>query len=259
MRSTFLSLDNRAAVARRASIALLAVATLAACDSDRAVSPTPTPIAAPTSGSSSIVPGGRGDLYTGSVNGDMTYINVIGSSWNIITPLGDTMHVVDNGKFDSDATLGSVKVAKVLAGKYTLCPATAPTGYDFPYTLCITTTVVSGSGANIGFLAYQSPSLWFEVRSTALDPILGGTYNVASARSGKAKLAVSDNGANDLDPTVGRVAVKLGGIGSFSVCEATPPVNFWPAITQCVNATNSGGTKWAGVFTNQEKQVIYNP
>ena len=116
------------------------------------------------------MPGGRGDLFTGSVNGDMTYINVAGSSWNIITPLGDTMKVVDNGKFDSEPALGQVKVSKVLAGQYTLCPATAPTGYDFPYTICITTTVVSGSGANIGFLAYAAPSLWFEVQSTALYP-----------------------------------------------------------------------------------------
>lgn len=258
MRSTFFSLDNRAAAARRASIALFAVAALAACDSDRAVSPTPI-AKVPTSGSSALVPGGRGDLYTASVNGDMTYINVAGSSWNIITPLGDTMKVVDNGKFDSEPALGQVKVSKVLAGKYTLCPATAPTGYDFPYTICITTTVASGSGAAVGFLAYAAPSLWWEVRSTALEPITGGTYSVSSTRFGKAKLNVTDNGANDLDPTVGRVAVKLGGIGSFSVCEVTPPTNFWPASTPCMNATNSGGTKWAGVFTNQEKQVIYNP
>jgi hypothetical protein len=257
MRSTFLSPDNRAV--RRASIALLAAATLAACDSDRAVSPSPSATRVPTSGSSSLVPGGRGDLFTGSVNGDMSYINVLGSSFNIITPLGDTMKVVDNGKFDSDATVGRVLVKQVLAGKYTLCPATAPTGYDFPYTICVSTTVLSGSGANVAFLAYVTPSLWFEVRSTALYPITGGTYTVANKLSRFGKITVSDNGANDLDPTVGRVAVKLGSIGSYSVCEVTPPAGFWPATTPCLNATNSGGTKWAGQFTNQEKQVIYNP
>lgn len=258
MRSTLHGLQNRAL--RRVSIALVAAAALAACDTDRAVSPTPAGAKLPASGSSAIVPGGRGDLGMGSVNGDMTYINVSGSAWNVITPLGDTMHVVDNGKLDSDPTLGRVKVSKVLAGKYTLCPASAPTGYAFPYTLCVSTTLVSGSYAGVGFLAYQAPSLWWEVRSTALEMIAGGTYSVANTRFGNGSFNVTDNGQNDLDPTVGRVAVKLGGIGSYSVCEVTPPAGFWPAMTTCMSATNfNGGTKWVGQFMNQEKQVIYNP
>jgi hypothetical protein len=70
MRSTFLHMQSRAA--RRASIALFATAAIAACDSDHAVAPTPSAGKAPISGSSAIVPGGRGDVYVGSVNGDMS-------------------------------------------------------------------------------------------------------------------------------------------------------------------------------------------
>jgi hypothetical protein len=171
------------------------------------------------------------------------------------------MHVADNGQFDSDPALGSVKVSKVLAGKYTLCPIVAPNGYAFPYTICINTTLVSGSAVAIGFLGYLTPSIWWEVRSTAQWMILGGTYKVGSTRFGRAgnPIDVTDNGANDLDPTAGRVAFKLGGIGGFSVCEATPPAGFFAALTPCVNVTNSGGTKWAGQFTNQEKQVPNTP
>ena len=256
MRSTFLSVANRAA--RRASVALFAAAALAACDSDRAVSPTPVSAKLPATGSSALLPGGRGDLFLSSVNGDMTTIKVLGSSYNVIEPTGDTINVVDNGQFDSDPGFGSIKLSKFLAGKYTSCPLTAPTGYDLPYKLCVTTTVVSGSGAGIGFLAYKAPSLWWEVRSTALDPIGPGVYAVSSKRS-LVKLIVTDNGANDLDPTLGRVAVKVGGPGNFTVCEMTPPPNFFPALTPCMNATNSGGTNWVGQFMNQEKQVVYTP
>ena len=256
MRSTLLSAGNRAM--RHASIALFAAATLAACDSDHAVSPAAVSTKLPTSGSSALYPGGRGDLILGSVNGDMTSIKVLGSSYNVIEPIGDTINVVDNGKFDSDPAFGTVKLSKFLAGKYTACPLTAPTGYDLPYTLCVTTTVVSGSGAGIGFLAYQAPSLWWEVRSTALDPIGPGTYSVSSKRI-IAKATITDNGPGDLDPVLGRVAVKIGAAGTFSVCETTPPPNFYPAITQCMSAVSSGGTKWVGQFMNQEKQVVYNP
>jgi hypothetical protein len=241
------------------SVSLVAVAALAACDTDRAVSPTPATTKGPASPNSALYPGGRGDFLTGVVNGDMTPITVAGSSYDLITPFGDTMHVADNGKFDSDPAFGAVKVAKVLAGKYTVCPIVPPNGYAFPQTLCITTTVVSGNAANIGFLAYQAPSLFWNITDTALWPILGGTYNVATLRI-KSSFNVTDNGPNDLDPTVGRVAVKVGGIGSYSVCESTPPVGYWPALTKCTNATSVGGsTKWAGAFMNQEKQVVYNP
>ena len=253
---SFLSISNRAI--RHVSVALFAAATLAACDSDRAVSPISTSAKLPTTGSSALYPGGRGDLVLGSVNGDMTSIKVLGSSYNVIEPIGDTINVVDNGKFDSDPTAGTIKLSKFLAGKYTACPLTAPNGYALPQTLCITTTVASGSGAGIGFLAYLAPSLFWDVRSTQLDVIKGGTYSVSTKR-GLVKLTVEDNGANDLDPTVGRVAVKIPGPGTFSVCETTPPTNYFPALTQCAGATNVGGTTWVPQFMNQEKQVIYIP
>jgi hypothetical protein len=259
MRSTFLSLQNHAAT-RRASIVVFAVATLAACDSDRAVSPTPV-AQVPTTGNAAIVPGGRGDIGAGVVNGNMTYINVAGASFDFITPLGDTMHVADNSNLDSDPTWGRVTVSKVLAGTYKICPTTAPTGYAFPATFCVTTTLVSGGYAGHAWVAYVTPSLFWEpLNAYSGERILGGTYSVSSTRFGKASFSVSDNGPNDLDARPGFVAVKLGGIGSFQVCEVMPPPNYWPAITPCISATNSnGGTKFAGFFQNKEKQVIYTP
>jgi hypothetical protein len=256
MSSTLFSFSNRAI--RHASVALFAVVTLAACDSDRAVSPTSTSAKLPSAGNSSLVPGGRGDLVLGSVNGDMTSIKVLGSSYDVIDPLGDTTKVVDNGQFDSDPVAGTIKLSQWIAGKYTACPLTAPTGYALPQTLCITTTVVSGSGAGIGYLAYLAPSLFWDVRSTALDVIGPGTYTVSTKRN-LVKFQVTDNGANDLDPTLGRVAVKISGTGTFPVCESSPPPGYFPALTQCMSATTLGGTKWVGQFMNQEKQVVYIP
>jgi len=260
MRSTFLYMQNRAA--RRVTVALFATAAIAACDSDHAVAPTPAAAKLPTSGSSAIIPGGRGDLFIGPVNGDMTPIKVAGSSYDVINSVGDTMHVADNGQYDSDPALGNIKLSKVLAGKYEVCPIVAPNGYAFPYLNCMNLTLVAGSAFGIGFLGYQTPSIWWEVRSTAQWMILGGTYKVGSTRFGRAgkPIDVTDNGPNDLDATVGRVAFKVGGIGGYSVCEATPPKGFFAAITPCLNVTNSsGGTTWAGQFNNQEKQVPNTP
>ena len=257
MRSLLSAIPSRAV--RRASLSLVALVALAACDSDRAVSPNTAAAKSPTSTSSALLPGARGDFFTSSINGDMSPINVAGSSYDLITPTGDTLHVADNGQFDADPTLGKVKVPKVLAGVYTVCPMIAPNNYAFPQTLCITTTVAAGSGANIGFLAYKAPSLFWNVRSTGDWLMLGGTYTVSTQRI-KSSFDVSDNGPNDLDPSEGRVAVKVGGIGGYTVCEKTPPTGFWPAITKCMNATSvGGGTKWVGTFVNQEKAVVYNP
>jgi hypothetical protein len=255
MSSTHLSF--RGAI-RHASVVLFAAATLAACDSDRAVSPISNSAKLPSAGSSALYPGGRGDLVLGSVNGDMTSIKVLGSSYDVIEPIGDTIKVVDNGQFDSDPAAGTIKLKQFLAGKYTACPLTAPNGYALPQTLCITTTVAAGSGAGIGFLAYLAPSLFWDVRSTALDVIGPGTYTVSTKRN-LVKFQVTDNGANDLDPTLGRVAVKISGTGTFSVCESSPPAGYFPALTQCMSATTLGGTKWVGQFMNQEKQVVYIP
>ena len=95
MRSTLFALETRAV--RRVSLVLFAVTALAACDSDRAVSPSPASTKVPTSTQSALYPGGRGDLFATAINGDMSTINVAGSSYDLITPWNDTMHVGDWG------------------------------------------------------------------------------------------------------------------------------------------------------------------
>jgi len=255
MYSSLISL--RGGVTRRVSLALTVAAALAACDSDRAVSPTSTSPKLPTAASAASVPGGRGTLMLTSVHGDMTQINVGGASYNVILTTGDTIKVTDNGYGDSDASLGRVSLVNAPAGTYTACPLTAPTGYDLPYTFCVTTTVKAGSGANLGFLAYPLVSLWWETIRPVGDHVGGGIYSVVGQRGLVPPFTVADNGQNDLDPMPGRINAKIPVAGTYQVCELMPPPNSFPATQTCQTVNNSGGrAKWVGYFVNQEKQVF---
>jgi len=253
MRSSFLSIANRA------SLALFAAAMLAACDTDRPFSPAPKSTALPSSPSSALYPGGRGNLFLTAVHPDMTTIPTLGSSFNVIQPTGDTIKVVDNGQYDSDPSAGVIKLSQFLAGKYTSCPLTAPTGFDLAQDICVTTTVAAGSGASLGFISFPKPSLWWTVARPTGELIGGGVYSVVGLH-GLVKFTVADNGANDLDSRPGFVNAKITLTGTYSVCEVTPPPTSFPAMTKCFSVNNSvGKAMWVGQFTNQEQQVIYIP
>ncbi|HEY0187330.1 MAG TPA: prealbumin-like fold domain-containing protein, partial [Cellulomonas sp.] len=70
-----------------------------------------------------------------------------GSQWALTAPDGTVTTVVDNGANDTDATVGSLSVAGLTWGDYTLTETVAPTGYArsstvFTATIGATTTAV---------------------------------------------------------------------------------------------------------------------
>jgi hypothetical protein len=84
------------------------------------------------------------------------------------------------------------------------------------------------------------------------------TFTVVNALGG-APITVVDNGVNDIDGNLGKVAVKLPAAGTYSICETVPPNGYWnaqPACKQVPVATGEAG--WAEWFINPEKQV-YKP
>jgi hypothetical protein len=70
---------------------------------------------------------------------------------------------------------------------------------------------------------------------------------------------VVDNGVNDRDPALGKLAVALPEAGDYAVCETIPPVNHWNAQPACKRITVAAGMPTSpGTFINPEKQV-YSP
>jgi hypothetical protein len=67
---------------------------------------------------------------------------------------------------------------------------------------------------------------------------------------------VVDNGVNDRDPALGKLAVALPEAGEYSVCETIPPVNHWNAQPACKRITVAAGIPMSpGTFVNPEKPV----
>ena len=72
-------------------------------------------------------------------------------------------------------------------------------------------------------------------------------------------ITVVDNGANDIDGKLGKVAVKLTSGGPYSICETVPPNGYWNAQPACKQiSVATAKPAWAAWFVNQEKQV-YKP
>ena len=66
----------------------------------------------------------------------------------------------------------------------------------------------------------------------------------------------ANNGVNDRDPALGKLAVALPEAGAYSVCETIPPVNHWNAQPACKRITVAAGMPMSpGTFINPEKQV----
>ena len=70
------------------------------------------------------------------------------------------------------------------------------------------------------------------------------------------ELTVVDNGGDDRDPALGKLAVALPEAGEYSVCETIPPTNHWNAQPACRRITVAAGMPMSpGTFINPEKQV----
>jgi hypothetical protein len=191
-----------------------------------------------------------------------------GSTFTVKDSLGSVRTITDGDALsDSDPWPGGLQTSVGHPGTWTICETVPPAGYVKPAgQQCANVVVNWGDIGWGGQFANNFPySLNFGVTEGVLDlnnnyvPLGGATFTVAYQR-GLSKTTVVDNGANDYDPRPGRIAVKLGAAGSYTVCETQAPANHWLPKPPCQSVTVSYATPaFVGWFITPESQVIYNP
>lgn len=174
--------------------------------------------------------------------------------------------IQDNDGIDLDKTFGTVTMQLPFEGKYTLCQAGPPPGYAYPVAqikFCFDFTVKNAEVKQVAtFTVYPIASAYWQVTDGTIN--INNFYNLIGPSSFKVYAAnqtwtdVTDNGLNDIDPTLGKVAVKLPVAGSYQICETTPVPNHWNANPACKPITVATGVPaWAEWFINYEKQVFH--
>ena len=116
MHSNLLSLDARAV--RRASIALIGAALLAACDSDRVASPVPVgpSTKAPGAASSAVIGSNKGNLIIKAYGFNWQSALLPGASYKLIGPGLVTATVTDDGPGDNGVFPGAVTLWDIPIG-----------------------------------------------------------------------------------------------------------------------------------------------
>lgn len=166
-------------------------------------------------------------------------------------------NVTDDTPPDVDPVSGQFTIPIRFEGTWTACLDQLPAGYVIApnQPKCASRDVKMQTGWHLGtFLIVPIYSANWTVTDgvTAIGP---STFEVLS---GAIKITVVDNGMNDYNPTLGKMAVKLPSAGPYSVCEIIPPVNHWNANPSCHRiAVEDGVPASAGYFINYEKQVYY--
>ena len=244
---------------RRAAITVCGAILIAACDSDRAVSPaTSKPVQVPTTTAAAVLPTPLPYIATETVdqNGALVGGAVLLVKDSTNTPI---MLVADNGPLDVIKQAGALSFKVPRAGTFTVCEGNAPTGYGYApgQPPCHQLTVKYGTTTHFtGFLLYPAPSVVFAVEDWSPKLIGPSTFTVSGQRS-LVNITVTDNAQNDLVSKLGVFLVKLPKAGVYTVCETVAPVGYYKADPPCVTVdASSGGSVYAQTFFNSEAQVL---
>ena len=190
-----------------------------------------------------------------------------GAEFTVKDSLGSVTAFTDDLWPDLDPQPGYFQSRLFDPGTLTVCQTKAPTGYVMPAGQpCATVGVKWGeitfAGAFPNYLPYSAN---WGVTEGVLDakneyvPLGGAKFTVQAPR-GLSTTKVDDNGQNDYDPRPGRVAMKLGMAGTYTVCEVQPPAKHWLPKPPCKNVNVKYATPaFVGWFITPEAQVIYNP
>jgi uncharacterized surface anchored protein len=178
---------------------------------------------------------------------------VVGATIIVKDSLGNQILIAtDNAWQDHDATAGKIVVQLPAAMKGSMCMFTPPVGYIFGYPpdkLCMPFALAGDMGAGFGpYPVLPIPSASWSLTNGSLGNlgytvlgVPGATFKVTNPKL-FSSIDVVDNGANDLDATVGKVLVKLPMAGTYNLCEVLPPVGYLSATPACrkVDVTSGG-------------------
>ena len=187
MHSILLSLDGR--VARRATTALFGAAMLAACDSDRAVSPTPAsaPTASIPTAAAPIRTLGTGNLIIKIVDDEDHLLS--GAAFKVTGPLASVITVTDNDPTDGDSKKGIILLTGLQPGLYTGCEVTPPDGFALPSWSCRPSNVYAGGTTGMEkFVSKRLPKVQTGFVDVKGAYIGGGTVSVMTLAKGPVTL-----------------------------------------------------------------------
>lgn len=142
----------------------------------------------------------------------------------------------DNSPPDLDPNPGRVELKFAVEGLYSFCWMSPPAGYVFPYSppgSCVGFHVTHGEytqGADVW--VFPPFSAYWHVTDGTAQPdgfatLVGpSTFQVTDA-SGAFSTIITDNGPNDFDTRLGRLAIKLPADGQYDICQtvAAPKTN----------------------------------
>jgi hypothetical protein len=172
----------------------------------------------------------------------------------------------DNASPDKDPGNGWLQINIPFDGTYSICSVTPPVGYVFAAANpgCTSFQVTQGSATVLAnTIVTPIASLNWRVTDGTSDAnnqptLLGPSTFTVTGGPNSIALTVVDNGQNDIDPTLGKLAVIVSGLGWYSICETVPPVGHWNAKPSCKRVWVASGVPGQGdYFTNPEAQVIY--
>ena len=168
----------------------------------------------------------------------------------------------DDWPLDMDPGAGTFHLILKYEATYKVCLKQVPPGYvQLAYQdPCVETSVKMNTQEKLPtFRVVPTYSANWMVTDgiTLIGP---ATFKISKGIfKGLGDLLVVDNGVNDRDPALGKLAVALPAAGDYSVCETIPPVNHWNAQPACKRITVTAGQPISpGTFVNPEKQV-YSP
>ncbi len=168
-----------------------------------------------------------------------------------------TLVVLDGGADDKDATAGEFQIDNARVGTYSICETTPPTGYigdpDCGQ-LTINATTPNPSLAAGTFINTLGSLRWVKNGPNGTDLLGGATFTITpNPLTGTATLVVLDGGADDKDATAGEFQIDNARVGTYSICETTPPTGYIgdPDCGQLtINATTPNPSLAAGTFIN---------
>lgn len=196
-----------------------------------------------------------------------TLVSSAGATFTVKDSLGQGSTVTDDQWPDTSPQTGALQRTLSHPGTWTICQTVAPAGYVMAAGQPCSKVVVNFGGIGWGgsFVNNLPYSANWGVTEGVVDannnyvPLAGAKFTVAFGR-GLSKISVDDNGQNDYDPRPGRVAVKLAGAGTYTVCEVQAPANHWLPKPPCKTVNVQYATPaFAGWFITPESQVIYIP
>jgi hypothetical protein len=190
-----------------------------------------------------------------------------GGMFTVKDSLGSGPMVTDDKWPDNSPTPGHLLMALAHAGTWEICEVSAPMLYVMAvWPSCHKVVVEWGQNIYAGsYVNYHHYSANWGVTEGVVDannnyvPLAGAKFTVEAPR-GLSKTTVDDNGPNDYDPRPGRIAVKLGTGGTYTVCEVQAPANHWLPKPPCKTVNVQYVTPaFVGWFITPESQVIYIP